>query len=66
MTCAHANTEPWRRGKWEPDGKHGPESVRIVTGETMFRSWTYCRLCGTRLERAVLHQRPADEGATDK
>lgn len=56
MTCVHANTEPWRRGKWEPTGKHGPERTRDVTKAIVFRSWTMCLDCGTRLEQAMLHQ----------
>ena len=49
----HQRTEPWRRGKYEPDGRHGPEQTTMA-GNALFRSWTTCLDCGVRLERAML------------
>lgn len=54
MNCPHARTEAWRDGAYYPDRKHGPPVIRSVAGETVYRSWSTCLDCGTRLERSTL------------
>lgn len=53
MSCPH-RPAPWTPGKYEPDGRHGPERTRDVTGAVVLRSWTHCLDCGMRLEMAVI------------
>lgn len=46
--CPHARVEPWRKGTHEG----GPPCTRTIDRRYLFRSWTMCLDCGTRLERA--------------
>lgn len=54
VTCTHAHTDPWRAGKYETDGNHGPAVTRTIDGATLYRSWTLCLDCGMRIERGTL------------
>jgi hypothetical protein len=57
VSCEHARTTAWRPGAYYPERSHGPEVLRSVAGETVYRSWSTCLDCGIRLERSSLTKR---------
>ena len=55
VSCQH-KLEPWRKGKYEANGQHGPERSKDYEGTVMLRSFTFCRNCGGRFERVELER----------
>lgn len=51
--CDHEGVV-WRKGKYESNGKHGPEFTITVVKERLRREWALCSKCGLRLERATV------------